>query len=389
MSDVSIAASETAGSEAMPPTAPKLSEFNFPDFYRAAVDREHMQVAKDEVRWTEMHGAPDRDVDVLLNFGCNARQTPHLMREAVAVFETLGIDFAAVAGQQYCCGKPYSVNGLHDAARGVVVASVRRMASYRPRRAIQWCSACEMQFHDLVVPELGIEFHSDGLAAFLTQKLDALGDRVPWRDDVHIRAAVHGHLGQHAVRDAHPSIAMDLLRRIPGVEVVGFAEMPALEICGNGELKSTPVNSEQYRATQRRLERDLAALSADTLVTLYHGCTRELGKFAGGGLRVRHYISVIAAALGVSKPDRFSEYWRLGDGQKVKEASRRNWESWGISEDDALRLAHKYFTPKHAEDQPECPCNGECTRTGPNWETPRRVSRDKELPVIRSGATFS
>ena len=74
---------------------------------------------------------------------------------------------------------------------------------------------------------------------------------------------------------------------------------------------------------------------ADTIVTLYHGCTRELGKFASDRLRVRHYISIAAEALGVAKPDRFSEYWRLGDPEKVKEAARPNWESWGMSEEEA------------------------------------------------------
>jgi Fe-S oxidoreductase len=139
--------------EAVPPTAPKIGDYSYPDFYRAMVERERMQVAKDEVRWTEQHREPDRKVDVLMNFGCNVRQTPHLMREAVSVLETLKVDFAAVAGQQFCCGKPYSNAKFADAARSVVEASVKRMASYQPERAIQWCSACEMQFHDVVIPD--------------------------------------------------------------------------------------------------------------------------------------------------------------------------------------------------------------------------------------------
>ena len=37
------------------------------------------------MKWTEKHQPPERKIKVLLNFGCNVRQTPHLMREAVAV----------------------------------------------------------------------------------------------------------------------------------------------------------------------------------------------------------------------------------------------------------------------------------------------------------------
>jgi Fe-S oxidoreductase len=364
----------------MPPDAPTVADFAFPDFYRASVEREHMQVSREETAWSER--AEGRRVDVLLNFGCNVRHTPHLQREAIAVFETLGVDFAAVAGQQFCCGKPYSGNGLADVAKHVVSGSVKRMASYQPRRAIQWCSACEMQFQDVVQPEVGIEFQSDGLAAFLLERIDELGEQVPWKTDVTIRALVHGHLGEHAVRDGHPPIAMQLLQRIPGVELVGFARTPALDLCDNAGPKIATIGTEEYLAAQTELEGYLDESGADTLVTLYHGCTRELGKFASERLSVRHFISVIAAALGVSKPDRFSQYWRLADPQKIMEASRPNWESWGISEDEALRLAHKYFVPSYAVNAPECPCNGECTRTGATWLSPHRIERADDLPMV-------
>ena len=366
----------------MPPTAPSIRDFDYPDFYRAMVEREHLQVARHEAKWTEQHGDPDKGVGVLLNFGCNARQTPHLMREAVAVFETLGIDFAAVAGQQFCCGKPYSNNGLKDAARGVVEASVKRMASYSPERAIQWCSACEMQFHDIVVPEVGIRFQSDGLAAYLIEKIDSLGAAMPWKNEVGIRAVVHGHLGEHVVRDGHPPLAMELLERIPGVTVVGFAKTQALNLCDNAGPKIAKIGTAEYLAAQAELEGYLTEAGADTIVTLYHGCTRELGKFASDRLRVRHYISVLAEALGVSMPDRFSQYWRTGDVEQVLELSRPNWESWGIDEAEARKLVHRYFVPSYATNVPDCPCNGECTRTGASFLTAHKIDRTKELPMV-------
>jgi Fe-S oxidoreductase len=297
------------------------------------------------------------------------------------VFETLGVNFAAVAGQQFCCGKPYSNNGLKDAAKGVVDASVRRMATYHPDRAIQWCSACEMQFQDVVIPEIGIQFQSDGLAAFLIEKLDSLGDRVPWKKSVDTRVVVHGHLGEHRVRDGHPPIAMDLLTRIPGVEVVGFAKTQALNLCDNAGPKIAKIGTEEYLAAQKDLEGYLVEAGADTIVTLYHGCTRELGKFASEQLRVRHYISLVAEALGVSKPDRFSQYWRLGDVEKVLEVSRPNWESWGIDDTEARRLVHRYFVPSYVP-APDCPCNGECTRTGASFLTAHKIDRTQALPMV-------
>jgi Fe-S oxidoreductase len=368
--------------EQMPPTAPSIADFDYPDFYKAMVERERLQVAKDEAKWTEKHQPPDRKIEVLLNFGCNVRQTPHLMREAVAVLEALGVDFHAVAGQQFCCGKPYSNQGLKDAGRSVVEASVRRMASYQPERAIQWCSACEMQFSDVVIPEVGIEFQSDGIAKFLVEKIDKMGDRVPWKKGLKVRAAIHGHLGEHRVRDAHPPVTIELLKRIPGVEFVEVAHTDALAFCDNNGLKIAAITSEEYLTAQRKLEEYLASIGADTLVTLYHSCTRELSKFQSERFRLRHYISLVAEALGVGKPDRFSEYWRLGEPAKVVEASRPNWESWGYSEAEAYRLAHRYFVPSYAVNAPDCPCNGECTRTGASFLSAHKIDRTKQLPMV-------
>jgi Fe-S oxidoreductase len=345
----------------------KVSDVTFTDFYRVMMEREHLQVTREEAVWSEDGANPGRPVEVLLNFGCNVRQTPHLQREAVAVLEVLGVDFAAIAGQKTCCGKPYDGWGFTDMANHVISTSIKRMAAWQPKRTIQWCSACEMQFSDKVRSGTSYDFTSEGLAGFLLERIDDLGDKVPWQQEVQLTGVVHGHMGEHKVRDRHPKITMELLSRIPGVTTIGYAETDALDLCDNQGVDIATLGTAEYQAAQASLERYLEESGADMLVTLYHGCTRELSKFASDRLAIKHYISVLAQALGVSKPDRFSEYWRLADPVKVMEASRPNWTSWGISEEEALRLAHKHFVPSYAVNIPQCPCNGECTATGAAW----------------------
>jgi hypothetical protein len=252
----------------------------------------------------------------------------------------------------------------------VLDTSLARMAAYGPKRTLQWCSACEMQFSDAASSRPNMTFTSEPLAAFLSERIDALGDDVPWKHDVETKVVVHGHFGQHEVRDRHPKLAMELLERIPGVTVIGLADTDALDLCDNHGMDIATIGSAEHREAQARLEVYLASSGADTLVTLYHGCTRELGKFVSDRLPIRHFISILAEALEVSAPDRFSEYWRMADPIKVMEASRANWSSWGISEDEALRLAHKYFIPSYADNIPQCPCNGECSATGAAWLAP-------------------
>jgi Fe-S oxidoreductase len=358
------------------PDEPRVSDITFQDFYGAMVERERLQVSRDEAVWTEDGRTPDRRADVLLNFGCNVRQSPHLQREAVAVLEALGVDFAAVAGQKYCCGKIYKAYGFDESSTTIIAKSVQRLAAYEPSRTLQWCSACEMQFSDVVHPNEEYDFTSEGFAAFLVERIDELGDDIGWQADVEVKGLVHGHLGEHPVRDAHPAIVIDLLKRIPGVEVIGYAKTPALDLCDNAGPKIATIGTEEYRAAQAELEGFLEESGADTLVTMYHSCTRELSKFASDKLAIKHYVSLLAKALGVSKPDRFSEYWRLADPQKVMEASRPNWSSWGITEEEALQLAHKYFVPSYAVNAPDCPCNGACTRTGASWLLPHNKNED-------------
>lgn len=349
----------------------KLSEITFTDFYRAALEREQMQVSREEATWSEGGGKPEKSVEVLLNFGCNVRQTPHLQREAVAVLDALGVDFAAIAGQRTCCGGLYDGFGFPEMATQVLDTSIARMAAYHPKRTIQWCSACEMQFSDAAASRPAMGFTSEPLAGFLVERIDELGDSVPWKRTVDLTVVVHGHFGEHAVRDRHPKLAVELLNRIPGVTPVGLAETDALDLCDNHGMEIASIGTAEHQEAQARLERYIDESGAEALVTLYHGCTRELGKFASDRLRIKHYISILADALGVGAPDRFSEYWRLADPVKIMEASRPNWSSWGISEGEALRLAHKYFIPSYAEDIPQCPCNGECTATGAAWLAPR------------------
>jgi hypothetical protein len=245
----------------------------------------------------------------------------------------------------------YQGYGFDESATAVLTKSVQRLAAYEPSRTLQWCSACEMQFSDVVHPNEAYDFTSEGFAAFLVERIDELGDDIPWRTDVEIKALVHGHLGEHPVRDAHPAIVIDLLKRIPGVEVIGYAKTPALDLCDNAGPKIATIGTEEYRAAQAELEGFLEESGADTLVTMYHSCTRELSKFA-------------------------TEYWRLADPQKVMEASRPNWSSWGITEEEALQLAHKYFVPSYAVNAPDCPCNGACTRTGASWLLPHNKNED-------------
>jgi hypothetical protein len=109
---------------------------------------------------------------------------------------------------------------------------------------------------------------------------------------------------------------------------------------------------------------DLQWQSEVDVNAVVHGYPSER---AVGDRHLAKAMELLAGIPGVGKPDRFSEYWRLSDAEKVKEASRPNWESWDIAEEDALRFAHVYVVPSYGTNTTECPCNRARTRTGASW----------------------
>jgi hypothetical protein len=81
------------------------STFNYARFFGDMWDSQRMQLGRHEVTWQEVHRPPVRAADVVLNLSCGVQTVPHLMVLQVALFARLGVDFVAVAGPAYCCGR--------------------------------------------------------------------------------------------------------------------------------------------------------------------------------------------------------------------------------------------------------------------------------------------
>jgi hypothetical protein len=118
------------------------------------------------------------------------------------------------------------------------------------------------------------------------------------------------------------------------------------------------LDSTEYRVAVAELEGQARALGADTLVTAYHKCQMEWSKFSSRRLAVREWMSVLAEALGVGYADRYTTYWHLGDPREIVERSRPEWQSWGMTEQEALEAATRHFVPAYTADVHHCDCGG-------------------------------
>ncbi|NIK61418.1 (Fe-S)-binding protein [Kribbella shirazensis] len=360
-------------------------DFDFPRFYKELVEAGRLQLSKDEVTWLQQPAKPNRTTDVVLSFGCGVQTTPHLMMTLVGVFNALGIDFVATAGQSYCCGSPLKHYGRPDAGVRTAQTTIRRWAAWQPRVNVHQCGSCFMQFSGHIAEveaETGrAPFEVVHITRYLLERLRDLGDAVPWRHPAPRRRALlhcEGAEVHITKQDAREAI-IETLELIPGVEYVGMVADPSVgSPCGTSKgkrnltggehygTKAAPHNditSSEYRQVQAELQAQAAAVGADVILTPHHKCHREWSKYGSDSLPVMHYTSVLAEALGLSIPDRFQILWRLGDANKILQMTRPHWESWGITEPKAREMVTRYFVPEYADAVQQCACEGNCFKT--------------------------
>src|SRR5262249_3479430 len=141
-----------------------------------------------------------------------------------------------------------------------------------------------------------------------------------------------------------------LLSLVPGVEVVGTYD-GSLEDLSPCAGRSRPASRgpwkpdrtpEEVQARRAGLAEMAAAYRADTGACQHQGCHQLWGRYASDCLAVRHAISILAEGLGCAHPDRAQAAAQLGEAAAVVQQTQPIWQTWGMSEDEALRLARMH-----------------------------------------------
>ena len=339
------------------------TKFDVKGYYTAMAESKSLLIARDDLKWTERWEEPDRPYDALLAYGCAVQHTPHLMQEAANVLDVLGVDYFAVTGRQFCCGRPFEKMGKNGTvADRISGKSYRRFMSYRPKVAVQWCGACMRQYLDTIAAQQDPPFAVVHVTKFLADLLEARHSEVPWVREVKTRVLLEAH-HDHAQADIDTASILRIFEMVPGVEFAGFVEPPSAGTpCDLEGPKAVgvlnKVGTETFQGAIRELEDQLDAAGADTLVTPYHKCQMEWSKLSTKRMAIREWISLVAEAMGVGVQDRYTMYWHLGDPEKIAEEARPQWETWGWTEDQAVEAARRHFVPEYAVDVHHCDCGG-------------------------------
>ena len=346
-------------------------KFDFKGFFDYMSDMTRMMLSRDELNWIETQPHERNiSVPVFMNMSCGTQFAPHTSLETVNLLRALGVELVAGLGRQYCCGKIYRVNAQGGSGERMTQASLDHFREWGATTAVHHCPSCQIVFSDYTSthPEAAPGLENKHFSTFLEERLLQLGDRVPWKKEVGARVLLEAY-GFDTITPVHAEVANTaerILRLVPGVEYVGRLEMPSQGAAclthGDGQQTHSKLNADQVREMQDELRAQLRARAANVIAPVDKFCTREWSKFAADDIPVRHYLSIVADALGVAEEDRFQRFWRLRETEAIVEASRPFWSSWGLAEEAARWLAVRQFDAGHTGVEPKCGCGGDADR---------------------------
>ena len=221
---------------------------------------------------------------------------PQLGKDFVRVMNALGYG-VQLLDREKCCGVDLISNGLIDQAKRqaeVNIASVRRSVQ-EERPVIGASSTCVFTMRDEYPHLLGVDNadvrDSINLATRFVQMLLESGKaKLNFRSDYKLRVAYH--TACHMEKMGWAAYSIELLRHIPGVEVV---VLPS-QCCGiAGTYGFKKENYPTSQAIGGSLFKKIEELKPDFVVTDCETCKWQIEMSTS--VPVQHPISILAAAL--------------------------------------------------------------------------------------------
>jgi heterodisulfide reductase subunit D len=237
--------------------------------------------------------------DFVFYTGCNVLKTPHIALLALDIMDALGVTYKVMGGPNHCCGVIQLRTGDTDVSGRQATSSVDRLAEGKTG-VISWCPSCHVQFTETTIPTIekmrgARPFEMTPFMLFLKPRLEALQPLLT--RPVPMRVALHRHRGVKGVTE----VGVDLLRRVPGVELVDLG-LPSVGLVGNA-LNALP---DYKRGLQLAELEAAAAAKVDVLAAIYHVDHRELcAHERDWPFRIVNILEIVGASMGLHHDDHF------------------------------------------------------------------------------------
>lgn len=274
-------------------------------------------LAPDDMTWTTeaLVGAPA--MPFVLHLSCLAHYTPHIPYIAQKILAKLGIECPILGGPENCCGAIHRHLGdpkFSATTARIGIAGFRRV---RPTTVLSVCPDCDEAFGERM-PKNKPFHHSNISELFVTH----LSQLQPMMRPLKRRVILHTH-GNNAARVRDAQNISTILEAIPGVELLNTQHHQGR---GTHCQILEPMPGDKRAA----MFSEATELGADTVVMPYHSCYRQHIKWElEYPLKVEHYLSTLATALGIEVAETYKELRLLNDVDKAVDALRLRFEPLG------------------------------------------------------------
>ena len=233
-------------------------------------------------------------------YGCNMTRHGEIIRLSQHILEAVGVDAAPVGGPGACCGSPKE--STPRIAEGMADRTMEKFSASGTSRIITWCPSCHANLDDFMGQTQEHSFDSRHLCEAIHEQRAQLAPLLT--QTVQARVFVDRHVGFQGrvpVNDLIP----ELLGMIPGVSVVDHPYRAPSYMCFG--LASVPGALADVQRTTLAAMRETGA---DTLVTIFHSCHREMiGLERDHGIRVVNWVHLLAEGMGMAYEDEYKA-WR-------------------------------------------------------------------------------
>ncbi|WP_431304482.1 heterodisulfide reductase-related iron-sulfur binding cluster [Sediminicoccus sp. BL-A-41-H5] len=233
-------------------------------------------------------------------YGCNMTRHGEIIRLSQRILEAVGVEAAPVGGPGACCGSPKE--STPRIAEGMADRTMEKFAASGTPRVITWCPSCHANLDDFMGQTKEQGFDSQHLCEAIHEQRAALAPLLTQRVAARVFVDRHvGFQGRVPVNDIIP----ELLGMIPGVSVADHPYRAPSYMCFG--LASVPGALADVQRTTLAAMRETGA---DTLVTIFHSCHREMiGLERDHGIRVVNWVHLLAEGMGLPYEDEYKA-WR-------------------------------------------------------------------------------
>ena len=239
-------------------------------------------------------------------YGCNVVRHGDIIHSAIALLQAVGIEVTPAGGAGYCCGTAKDAN--LRAAEGMGKRTVEKFNAHGTGQVVSWCPSCYRHMNAFMGEYTDAQFQLSHFAEILHARRDVLATKLARR--VERRVMLHKHFGFHEV-DVNPLVE-DLLRLIPGVELVGTNVSAPGHMCS--ALARVP---ESLTDATRAVCDEAANTKAHTVATVFHSCQRLLCALEGSEpFKVVNYVNLLTESMGLESRDDYKE-WKLAGPEEA------------------------------------------------------------------------